>query len=342
MKAAVLRGVHDLGLEELPDPQPADNEVLIRIKASGICGTDVHMWEGTNFEGTFPFIPGHEWAGEVVKVGRNIKTLSPGDRVVGEPFICCKVCQNCKDGMAPAVCTDPEYYGFTWDTPGGMAEYHVSKEERLYKIPDNVGYEEAALTEPVAVAYHAVWGQGGRVAPHDRVVVFGSGPIGLLAMLTCKASGAPVIVVEPQPYRRQMAKDLGADAVIDPTAGDVVEQVMDHTSGRGASLILECSGSDDALAATMDIVAKEGRIVLVGHSVGRKVPIEIGKTIWQGTTIVGSCDSPFFFPKTLAFMSRKLVDLTKVITHRFPLTDILAAFELGKKASDSAKILIIP
>jgi L-iditol 2-dehydrogenase len=342
MKAAVLRGVHDLRLEELPDPRPADNEVLIRIKASGICGTDVHMWEGTNVEGTFPFIPGHEWAGEVVEVGKDIKTLSVGDCVVGEPFISCKLCPNCKDGLATNMCTDWEYFGFSWEYPGGMAEYCVSKEERLFKIPDNVSYEEGALVEPASVSYHGVWGVGGGAAPHDRVVVFGTGPIGLLAMLVCQASGAPVIAVEPEPYRRQMAQDLGADVVIDPTAGDVVEQVLDHTGGRGATLILECSGSDGALQAMMDIVAKEGRISLIGHSVGRRIPIEIGKLIWQGATIYGSCGSPYFFPKTLAFMSRQLVDLTKVITHTFPLSDVLEAFELGKRVSESSKIILIP
>ncbi len=342
MKAVVLRDVDDLRVEELPDPQPADNEVLIHIKASGICGTDVHMWEGINDEGTFPFIPGHEWAGEVVEAGKDIKTLAVGDRVVGEPFISCKVCPNCGDGLATNMCTDWEYYGFSWDYPGGMAEYCVSKEERLFKIPDGVSFEEGALVEPVSVSYYGVWGAGGGAAPHDRVVVFGAGPIGLFAMQVCQASGAPVIAVEPEPYRRQLAQSLGADVVIDPTAGDVVEQVLDHTGGRGATLVVECSGSDGALQATMDIVAKEGRVSLIGHSVGRKVPIEIGKSIWQGATIVGSCGSPFFFPKTLAFMSRQLVDLTKVVTHRFPLTDVLDAFELGKRASDSGKILLIP
>jgi len=342
MRAAVLRGVHDLRLEELPDPRPADNEVLIRVKAAGVCGTDVHMWEGTNTEGAFPFIPGHEWAGEVVEVGKDVKTLSVGDRVVAEVPIKCRVCPNCKDGMDPNMCPDFELYGFSWEYPGGMAEYIVSKEERLFKIPDNVSYEEGALAEPVSVAYHGVWGSGGGAAPHDRVVVFGAGPIGLFAMLTCKASGAPVITVEPQPFRRQMAQDLGADVVIDPTARDVVEQILDHTGGRGATLVLECSGSNEALEATVDVVAKQGRIVLIGQSVGRKIPIEIGKTIFQGATIVGSSGSPYFFPKTLAFMSRRLVDLTPVITHRFPLTNILEAFELGRRASDSAKILLIP
>jgi len=116
---------------------------------------------------------------------------------------------------------------------------------------------------------------------------------------------------------------------------------MDHTNGRGASLVLECSGSNGALAATIDVVAKGGRVVFIGHSIGRKVPIEVGKSIWQGSSFVGSCDSPFFFPKTLDFMSRRLVDLTQIITHRFPLEDVVDAFELGKKASDSGKILLV-
>jgi L-iditol 2-dehydrogenase len=342
MKATVLRGVDDLSLEELPDPQPRNDEVLIRVRAAGVCGTDVHMWEGTNTEGTFPFIPGHEWSGEVVEVGEHIKTLSAGDRVVAEVPIKCRVCPNCKDGMDPNMCPDFELYGFSWEYPGGMAEYTVSKEERLFKIPDNVSYEEAALVEPVSVAYRGVWGSGGGAAPHDRVVIFGAGPIGLFAMLACKASGAPVSVIEPQPYRRQMARDLGADVVIDPTAGDVVEQVLDHTGGRGATLVLECSGSDGALGATIDVVAQKGRIVLIGQSAGRKIPIEIGQTIFQGATIVGSSGSPYFFPKTLTFMARRLVDLTPVITHRFPLSDVLKAFELGKKATDSLKILLMP
>jgi L-iditol 2-dehydrogenase len=342
MKAAVLRGVYDLRLEELPDSRPANNEVLIRVRAAGICGTDVHMWEGTNTEGTFPFIPGHEWAGEVVEVGEEVKTLSVGDRVVAEVPIKCRVCPNCKDGMDPNMCPDFELYGFSWEYPGGMAEYTTSKEERLFKIPDNVSYEEAALVEPLSVAYHGVWGSGGGAAPHDRVVVFGAGPIGLFAMLTCKASGAPVVVVEPQLFRRQMAQNLGAEVVIDPSTGDVVEQVLDHTDGRGATLVLECSGSNGALETTIDVVAKQGRIVLIGQSAGRKIPIEIGQTIFQGATIVGSSGSPYFFPKTLTFMARRLVDLTPVITHRFPLSDVLEAFELGKQATDSLKILLMP
>ena len=342
MKAAVLHGVHDLRVQDLPDPEPASNEVLIRVEAAGLCGTDVHMWEGTNQEGTFPFVPGHEWSGEVVEVGKDVKMVSIGDRVVAEVPIPCHICDNCKDGMEPNMCPDFELYGFSWENPGGMAEYTLAREERLFKIPDNVSYEEASLVEPVSVAYHGVWGSGGGVAPHDRVVVFGAGPIGLFAMLSCKASGAPVIVVEPQPFRRRMALDLGADVTLDPMDGNLVEQVLDHTGGRGATMVLECSGSNGALAATLDVIAKQGRIVLIGQSAGRKIPIEIGQAIFQRTTIIGSSGSPYFFPKTLTFMSRRLVDLMPVVTHRFPLSEILDAFELGKSGADCAKILILP
>ena len=342
MKAAVLRGVHDLRLEEVPDPKPAPNEVLIRVKAAGLCGTDVHMWEGTNQEGTFPFIPGHEWAGEVVDVGKEITMVSNGDRVVAEVPIPCRICDNCKDGMEPNMCPDFELYGFSWEYPGGMAEYTLAREERLFKIPDNVSYEEASLVEPVSVAYHGVWGSGGGAAPHDRVVVFGAGPIGLFAMLSCKASGAPVIIVEPQAFRRKMAQDLGADVVLDPMDGDLVEQVLDHTGGRGATMVLECSGSNGALAAMMDVIGKQGRIVLIGQSAGRKIPLEIGKAIFERMTIVGSSGSPYYFPRTLTFMSRRLVDLLAVVTHQFPLSEVLDAFELGKIGADCAKILVLP
>jgi 2-desacetyl-2-hydroxyethyl bacteriochlorophyllide A dehydrogenase len=342
VKAAVLHGVHDLRLEEVQYPRPAAKEVLIRVKAAGVCGTDVHMWEGSNREGTFPFIPGHEWSGEVVEVGKDVTSVSRGERVVAEVPIPCRICDNCKDGMEPNMCPDKELYGFSWENAGGMAEYTLAREERLFKIPENVSYEEAALVEPVSVAYHGVWEAGHGAAPHDRVVVFGAGPIGLFAMLSCKASGAPVIVVEPQAFRRRMAKDLGADVVIDPSGGEVAEQVKEHTGGRGATMVLECSGSNGALAATVDVIGQQGRIVLIGQSAGRRIPIEIGKAIFQRTAIVGSSGSPYYFPKTLTFMSRRLVDLMPVVTDRFPLPAILSAFELCLRGANCAKILVLP
>jgi L-iditol 2-dehydrogenase len=340
MKAAVLRGVNDLRLEELPIPDPEAGEALIKIKVAGVCGTDVHMWAGTNFEGTFPFVPGHEWVGEVVELGPGVESLTVGDRVVGECFIPCHICAVCRDGSPSAFCPDHRYFGFTWETPGGMAEYHVSPEERLCKVPDNVSEEAAALVEPVSVAYHAIWGRGGGVAPHDRVGVIGTGPIGLLSLQIAKVAGAQVIAVEPQPFRQRMAKEMGADVVVDPSQEDVVARVMELTDGFGLTLIIECSGSKAGIAATVDQVAVDGRIVLTGQSMGLKIPIELGKTIWKHAQVIGSCDAPHFFPKTIAYLSRQLADVTKLVTHSFPLSKVHEAFELALKGTECGKVLV--
>jgi L-iditol 2-dehydrogenase len=343
MKAAVLHGVNDLRLDDVPRPgTPGAHEVLVEITVCGLCGTDVHMWAGTNHEGTFPFIPGHEWTGRVVAVGSNVRHLKSGDRVTGEPFVGCGNCDVCHNGQGPAFCPNHLYYGFTPDTPGGLAEFHMSPAERLHKIPDNLSEEVAALTEPVSVAYHSVWGVGGGTAPHDRIVIFGAGPIGLFALQTCLTSGAEVIVVEPAPYRQQMAQSVGAKIILDPTSDNVEERVMDLTRGLGATKIIECSGSVEATAMTVDIVAVDGNIVLTGQSVGTKVPIEIGKTIWKHATISGYAGAHFYFPKTLAFMAKKLVDFEKVITHRFPIDDIAEAFDLCNRGTESAKVMIYP
>jgi 2-desacetyl-2-hydroxyethyl bacteriochlorophyllide A dehydrogenase len=343
MKAAVLHGVNDLRLDEVPRPgNPDAHDVLVEITVCGLCGTDVHMWAGTNQEGTFPFVPGHEWSGQVVAVGSNVRHLKPGDRVTGEPFVGCRNCDVCHNGQGPAFCPNHRYYGFTPDTPGGLAEFHLSPAERLHKIPDNLSDEVAALTEPVSVAYHSVWGIGGGSAPHDRIVIFGAGPIGLFALQTCLTSGADVIVVEPAPYRQRMAQSVGAKTIIDPSSDNVEERIMDLTRGLGATKIIECSGSVEATAMTVDIVSVDGNIVLTGQSVGTKVPIEIGKTIWKHATISGYAGAHFYFPKTLAFMAKKLVDFEKVITHRFSIDDIAEAFDLCNRGTESAKVMIYP
>jgi len=342
MKAVVLRDVGDLRVEDLPEPRPKPNEALVKIRLSGVCGTDVHMWEGKNLEGTFPFVPGHEWVGDVVEVGPEVKTLKKEDRVTGECFIPCGTCPICQNGGEPAFCQDHQYYGFTWSTAGGMAEYHVSPASRLHKIPGNMSDEEGALVEPVSVAYHSIWGRGGGVAPHDTVAVFGAGPIGLFAIQVAKVAGARVIAVEPMPARQQMALEIGgADRIVDPSKADFLRQMTQLTDGLGCSLIIECSGSKAGIAATVDVAAVHGRIVLTGQSMGVQIPIELGKTIWKHANVAGSCGSPFFFPKTIAYMSRGLVDFKKIVTHKFPLTEAKKAFELGKQA-ESGKIMLQP
>jgi L-iditol 2-dehydrogenase len=342
MKAVVLRGVKDLRIEDSPTPKPADGEALVKIVVCGLCGTDVHMWAGTNQEGTFPFIPGHEWLGEVVEVDKGVKTLKVGDRVTGEPFIGCGVCDICRNGSGPAFCPDHLYYGFTEHTAGGLAEYHVSPEKRLYKVPESLNHETAALTEAVSVSYHAVWGVGGGAAPHDRIGIFGAGPIGLFAIMTCLVAAADVYVIEPVPFRQQMARDIGAEVILDPLKTDIVREIMDRTNGLGLTKIIECSGSTEATAMSVDLIAVDGTIVLTGQSVGQKVPIEIGKTIWKHANISGYAGCHYYFPKTLAFMAKGLADFQKVVTHRYSLDAALSAFTMGNQGTESGKIMIYP
>ncbi len=340
MKAAVLRGVRDLRLESIERPQPGAQEVLVKIRTTGVCGTDVHMWAGTNYEGRFPFVPGHEMLGEVVETGPGVTSVKVGNRVTTECFTPCRVCPVCRDGGLPAFCPDHLYHGFMWQANGSMEEYSVYPEERLHVIPSGMSDDEGALIEPISVAYHAIWGRGGGVAPHDRVGIFGAGPIGLLAAQIAKVSHAQVIVSEPAAFRKGMAERLGIDALIDPTDKNWRDQVMDLTEGQGFSLIVECSGNVQSIASTVEVIGIDGRIVLTGQSLGSKVQIELGKAIWKHAKIIGSCGSASYFAKTIRFVSKGLIDVNKVITHRFKLDQVLAAFEMGNRGLESGKIML--
>lgn len=342
MKAVVLNKVNEVMLKDVEVRKPENDEALVKIDVAGLCGTDVHMWAGTNFEGVFPFIPGHEWVGHVVEVGGKVKTLKIGDRVMGDNYIGCGVCEVCRNGGGPHFCPNKETYGYAPETPGGLAEYHWSPEERLYKIPDSISDELGVLIETVSVAYHAIWSRLGGAGPHDRIGIFGLGPIGLIATGISLLSGAQVIAIEPSPQRAKMAEEvLGIKTIIDPSKSDPVKEIMDLTSGRLFTKIIECSGSVEAIAMTVDAIAVNGKIALTGHSLGTKVSIELGKIIWTHATIIGSCGAPYFMLKTIDFLSRGLIDFTKIITHRFPLDKAVEAFKLGLEGT-AGKILIYP
>ena len=222
-----------------------------------------------------------------------------------------------------------------------MAEYHKSPIRRLHKIPDNVSYEEASLVEPISIAYNGVWGSTGGIKPHDRVAIMGCGPIGMFAVLICKAAGVPAIAIEPNPDRREMAKKYGAKATVDPTTEKMADEVMELTDGEGVSVIVECSGSDKGRASALDIVTREGRIVLIGLGPNKTVPMDMNKAVFRAVHIVGNDGSAHYFATPLELMSRQLVDFAQVITHRFPLDGIQEALELGARQAASSKITLV-
>lgn len=345
-KSAYLSGPYDLKLKEVDLPKIGRNQVLVRVKAAGICGSDVECYTGKSKEGRYdiaPYVPGHEWAGEVIDVEKDVATLRKRDKVTSDCVLPCGKCYNCKTHLSTASCENMREVGFRPDSPGGMGEFFVLEERFLHKIPEEFTWEEGALIEPFSVSYFGVWGEGGYVDASDDVVVFGAGPIGLLALVVAKVAGAKVVVVEPIELRRRIASKLGADEVVSPKTQNVKEMVSDLTKGRGANLVVEASGVDEAIALCFDVAGYGARIRLIGHSIGRKVPVEIGLTIWKGLFVHGQAGAPYFFPRTIQFMSRarERMNFSQIITHRFPLEKIQDAFDLAVKEKEEAiKIML--
>ena len=337
---AMLYGTLDLRMEESAVPKPSRNQVLVKVRASGICGSDVNCYTGRTYEGSFPYIPGHEWSGDVEEVGDAVTTLKRGDRVVGETVVGCGVCDRCKAVSNPNFCRNPTVYGFQTRSPGAFAQYVVRDESNLSLIPASFSYEQGALIEPLSVAYHAVWGLAGGVDPSQTVVVFGAGPVGLLALSVVKGSRAREISIDPIEMRRDLALKLGADEVIDPVNQDAVKEVLRLTGGHGADLALEASGSDQARSTVFDAVDASSRIVLIGQTMMKKIPVEMEKLVVKGLTVWGAQGSPGMFPRTIEFLARNQADLTTIITHRYPLERAREAIDLASQRTGSVKIIL--
>ena len=333
-KQAFLYGPYDLRVEEVEVRPMTDDEILVKVYACGICGSDVEMMEGKTKEGRYdiqPFVPGHEFAGKVVEVGKNVKTIKVGDKVTSECVVACGVCQNCKDGLMPSACLDFKEIGFGPDTPGGMGEYLICDEKNLHKIPDNWDYVDGAWVEPFSIGYFSIWGNGGYVDASDTAMIFGCGPVGLSSLIVAKTANARTIMVDPLPNRREIAKQFGADYTLDPTDPDFYQQVKDICGGGGPSLIQECSGNDAAVNSIFQIAGHNCRVSFTGHTAGHEIPVEIGQINWRTLRIKGSGGTDHFTPRTIRFMSqiRDKVDFKKLTTHYFDFSEIDKAFDVA-------------
>ena len=196
---------------------------------------------------------------------------------------------------------------------------------------------------PFNVGYWGVWGNGCDPDASDTVAIVGGGPIGLTAAMVCKEAGAKVIVIDPIPARRENALEYGADIVLDPTAGDIEQMVKDNSDGKGASVVIECSGNDIGIASCFDISAHDARIGFVGHSIGRKVPAELGKVIWKTLHIAGSGGTKLWFPRTIRFMSqiKDKYDFAALNTHHYDFNDLHEAFDMAVNHKDIARKVML-
>lgn len=344
-KQAFMHGPFDLRIEEVELPALRKDQVLIKLIACGICQSDVECFEGKSAEGRYdlgPYTPGHEWVGRVTEIGEDVTSIKVGDKVVGDCVLPCHQCANCKDGKMSSACLNMREVGFRPDSPGGFGEYMILEEAYTHVIPEDWNDEMGIFVENFNVGYWGVWGNKCDPDASDDCVIIGGGPIGCSASMVCATSGATVIVVDPVAARRENAMHYGATYTVDPTAGDVEEQIKKLTNGRGASVVIECSGNDIGIASLFDIAGHSARVGVVGHSIGRKVPVEIGKTIWKTLHIAGSGGTTNWFPRTIRFMSKikDTYDFKALVSHYYKFEDLAEAMKMAQNKELSRKVML--
>lgn len=344
-----------LELKDVPIPKIAPDQVLIRVKACGVCGSDLHFYE-TDADGyilypgltKFPCILGHEFSGQIVEVGSQVQDFEVGDMVTAEEMIWCGYCRPCRDGF-PNHCTNLEEIGFTIN--GAFAEYIAIGAKYCWKLNDlmevcggdeDAVYEMGATVEPSSVAYNCVFVRAGGFRPGATVVIYGMGPIGLTAAAECKASGAAkLIAFEVSPTRREIARSMGADYVYNPLEVNPVEVVMDLTHGRGADLQVEAAGAPDKTIPLMEqCLAINGKIAQVGRAATR-VPMYLEMLQVRRGQVFGSQghSGDGIFPSVISMMAAGLIDTRKMITARYPLDEVVKAIAKGTERKD-AKIMV--
>src|SRR3954452_23291228 len=266
MQAMLLKEYMHLEVVEMPKPQIGPDDVLVRVRACGICGSDVHGLDGRTGRRIPPLVMGHEAAGEVVGCGANVTDLHPGDRVTFDSTVYCGRCFFCARGEVN-LCDNREVLGVSpgpYRRHGAFAEYVAVPRRIMYKLPDNLTYEQAALIEAVSVGVHAV-----NLTPivlGDTAVVIGCGMIGLATLQAAKHAGAArVIVVDPDDSRLALARDLGANVTLNPKSVNAVDEIRGLTEGRGAAVAIECVGATEPIKTALDCVRKGGAVTLVGN-----------------------------------------------------------------------------
>jgi len=340
---AILYKQGDLRLENFPVPEPSDNEVLLRMAAVGICGSDVHYLVNGRI-GDFivkaPMIIGHEAAGTVEKCGKKVKHLKPGDRVAIEPGVPCKNCEFCKQGKYN-LCADVIFCA-TPPCHGNLRRYYTHDADFCFKLPDHVSMEEGALLEPLSVGVQACRRAG--VTLGSVVLICGAGPIGLVNLLVAKSMGAShVIVSDLAENRLEMAKELGADFVlkIEPsTSGEDLAKIVQETLGKMPDISIECSGAESSIKLAILATKSGGCVVLVGLG-PPEVKIPVVNAAVREVDIRGVFRYANCYPAALALVASGKLDVKKLITHRYKLEETLKAFETARTGAGGAiKVMI--
>ncbi len=333
-------------LVEVPVPEPGEGEVLVRVHGASVCGTDLHIYEWNDWAAArIPRIPmtfGHEVAGYIEAVGPEVHHLRPGEFVAAETHIACGRCSTCRTGRAH-ICENLRILGV--DTDGAFAEHFVIPAQNAWVVGEGIQPDAASIMEPFGNAVHATFGtEGGEDLATNPVAVIGCGPIGLFAVGIVRAAGAwKVMAIEPNDDRRALAAKMGADVLVDPKSKDPVAVVLEATGGIGAEVVLEMSGNAAAIDQGTRMLARGGRMSLLGLP-DRPVTLDLSdQVIFKEARLLGITGREMFrtWQQTTTLLSTGRVDVSPVITHRFPLERFDEAFE--EAASGRAgKVLLFP
>ncbi|MCI6304597.1 MAG: NAD(P)-dependent alcohol dehydrogenase [Blautia sp.] len=342
-KGAFMRGIDKMVIKEIPVPEIGKKEVLVSLEYVGICGSDVHYFHNGccgsyKVDLSEDYMLGHECAGTIVKVGEEVERLKVGDRVALEPGITCGECEQCKSGHYN-LCPDVVFLA-TPPVQGCNEEYIAFPENMCFKLPDNVSTKEGALIEPLSVGFYA--SEQGGVKTGDTVVILGSGCIGLVTLLACKAHGAgKIIVADLVEARLQKAIELGAAEVINSGKEDALKKIEELTNGRGADVVFETAGSPVTIAQTPFIVRRGGTITLVGISAKEEITYNFAQIMDKEATIKSVFRYRNIYPKAIAAVSSGAINVKGIVTHEFDLEHIQDAYdEAVNNKTDLVKAVI--
>ena len=339
MKAALFNGPQSIELREVDRPEVPAGFALLQSRATGICGSDLHMYRGE--WGQPRYAGGHEIAGEILEVGEGVTRVAPGDKACAECFSHCGTCRFCRRGEYH-LCDQRTYIGS--EAHGGFSEYALLHESSLYRLPSDMDLARASLVEPLAVSHRAVLQAGLRGG--ESIAVIGSGAIGLMAVLAARALGAGrVIATARYPHQALMAEALGADAALIGEGEDLRKSVFDLTGGHGVDRVVETTATAAGFRDSLHLARKGRQISLVG-GYWEPIPADLGVVVNKELTLAGSCcyghqGSRTDFDAAIDLLHSGKVSADSMISHRFPLDEIHYAFlTANDKRSGAVKIMI--
>ncbi|RPJ55533.1 MAG: galactitol-1-phosphate 5-dehydrogenase [Acidobacteria bacterium] len=343
MKALVLKEYSRFSFEEVPEPSLAPDHVLIRVKACGICGSDVHGMDGSTGRRIPPIVMGHEASGVIAAAGPEVHDFKPGDRVTFDSTIYCGSCFFCKRGEIN-LCDNRRVLGVScgdYRLHGAFAEYVAVPERVLYRIPDALSFERAAMIEPCSIAFHAV--NRARLTINDTAVVVGSGMIGLLVIQALRLAGCGrIFAVDVEDAKLELARRLGADAVLNSSRVDTADEIRRLTHNRGADLAFEAVGISPAVQTALASVRKGGQLVLVGN-LAPMVDFPLQAAVTRELTVLGCCASRGEYPACLDMIAAGKLDVDVLMSATAPLADGAAWFgRLYGKERGLMKVVLKP